>query len=600
MLKNQIKLYAIMTAILVALLGQSYVTFFEKQKDEMIYNKYNEFAFAIKKNLSTTIEQKEKATMALALSLVNDIDLANRLHNKQIPKHYFKPLINNYKTDTLYKNIWINIINKDYKSICRSWTHLHGDNLSTRKDLQYVMKNNKPLSSIGINKYDLVIKAIVPITLKGKVIGALEMLSHFNSIAQKLIENGIEPVLLLDPSYKEKILYPFTNTFIDSYYVALKNASQPLLQYLQEHGIKNYWKDGYKLENSKLIISYPLINYAHATYGYFIISKNSNSLAKLEDEFFIFQKTMIGGIVILSLLIVLGFYMYLHIRRQKLYYQNIIDSSTNIVLIQHQERFIDANKRFFSYFTKCQSIEDFHFIHVSLEKLFVDEEGYLCKKMGEKSWFEYLKETNQASKVKMQIYKKDFYFNISISKIMADEDKYTVILSDITEEELSKKELEKLTITDPLTHIKNRRYFERKLHDEMVRSSRYKEKLSLVMFDIDHFKKVNDEHGHDIGDSVLKEYTSFISSHLRTTDIFCRIGGEEFIIIFPHISRDMAIIIVEKLRQAIEEHKKVLPITMSFGVVEYDQIENQETLFKRVDTALYRAKETGRNKVVMG
>lgn len=120
------------------------------------------------------------------------------------------------------------------------------------------------------------------------------------------------------------------------------------------------------------------------------------------------------------------------------------------------------------------------------------------------------------------------------------------------------------------------------------------------MFDIDHFKQVNDKHGHSVGDEVLIQYTKMVKSHLREVDSFCRIGGEEFIIILPHATKDEACQIAEKLRSKTEFSKKVVPITMSFGVVEYILGEDIEFILKRVDEALYGAKNSGRNRVVAG
>ena len=120
------------------------------------------------------------------------------------------------------------------------------------------------------------------------------------------------------------------------------------------------------------------------------------------------------------------------------------------------------------------------------------------------------------------------------------------------------------------------------------------------MLDIDYFKEVNDKHGHGIGDEVLVEYTKLVLSHLRDADVFCRIGGEEFMIILPHTAKHEAQKIAEKLRILIEDYKKIIPITVSFGVVEYVLGEDIELICKRADDALYKAKDRGRNRVVVG
>jgi diguanylate cyclase (GGDEF)-like protein len=305
---------------------------------------------------------------------------------------------------------------------------------------------------------------------------------------------------------------------------------------------------------------------------------------------------------ILLLIVTITFiYLYFKEKKDKEYYKNIIDSSANIVVIAKKDGLVNSvNKKFFKYFDKYKSLEEFIEKNGSIDQYFVEENGYLKKEMDGQKWLEYLIEHNNAdNKVKMLIDGDEHYFTIGASKVK-DKDEYSIVLASITDEEKYKKKLEELTITDPLTGIKNRRYFIDALEAEIERAKRYNHNLSLIMFDIDHFKLVNDQHGHDVGDEVLKEYTKLISSELRKNDAFCRIGGEEFIVILPHVKLSFAVMVAEKLRESVEEYKKVLPITMSFGVVEYRSGEDKDELFKRVDNALYEAKENGRNRVVAG
>lgn len=118
------------------------------------------------------------------------------------------------------------------------------------------------------------------------------------------------------------------------------------------------------------------------------------------------------------------------------------------------------------------------------------------------------------------------------------------------------------------------------------------------MFDIDHFKKVNDEFGHDVGDSVLKELARIIKKNLRQIDIFCRVGGEEFMIILPETEEKNAYQISEKLRKIVESHSKesIPKVTISLGIAQFFKNDDKDNLLKRVDNALYKAKENGRNQ----
>jgi len=164
------------------------------------------------------------------------------------------------------------------------------------------------------------------------------------------------------------------------------------------------------------------------------------------------------------------------------------------------------------------------------------------------------------------------------------------------------KEIEVLSVTDQLTGIFNRRKFVEMMSKEVERKARYGSDFSLIMFDIDHFKNVNDTYGHDIGDFVLKKLTHTIAGLLRNSDVFARWGGEEFMILAPEISLDNSVILAEKLREAIEniDFSPVPKVTSSFGVISTSTVVSQsfEFLTKSVDEALYEAKHTGRNKVI--
>jgi diguanylate cyclase (GGDEF)-like protein len=215
------------------------------------------------------------------------------------------------------------------------------------------------------------------------------------------------------------------------------------------------------------------------------------------------------------------------------------------------------------------------------------------------NWVEYLVlNKSQENKVKLNLYGEIRYFSISASVISEELGHFAVIMSEITQQENYKRELEYLSTTDALTRIGNRRYFQMKLQEEIARSKRYKTPLSMILFDIDYFKQVNDQFGHDVGDQVLAEYADIIHDLLRENDVFCRIGGEEFVIISPHTALEDARVVAEKVRHVVKESKKIVPITMSFGVVEYTMTESLESMFKRADQMLYKAKELGRDRVV--
>lgn len=161
---------------------------------------------------------------------------------------------------------------------------------------------------------------------------------------------------------------------------------------------------------------------------------------------------------------------------------------------------------------------------------------------------------------------------------------------------------EELSTTDALTGIFNRSKFEYELSQEIKRLKRYDvETFSLVLFDIDHFKKINDEHGHLVGDNVLQKLTREIQNSLRTTDVFARWGGEEFVIIMPLTKLENGLKAVEILQSKILSMNCTLveKVTCSFGITQYKDGDDINSILLRVDNAMYKAKQSGRNCIIV-
>ncbi|MFH0784322.1 MAG: GGDEF domain-containing protein [Pseudomonadota bacterium] len=163
------------------------------------------------------------------------------------------------------------------------------------------------------------------------------------------------------------------------------------------------------------------------------------------------------------------------------------------------------------------------------------------------------------------------------------------------------QQLEESAIHDPLTGLKNRRYFAHVFHDECARSLRRKEALTLLFLDLDHFKRVNDDHGHHFGDVALKETSRFLKQQCRPYDTIVRWGGEEFIILLRATDEPAAMHFSERIRLGIQnELDPDLPfsMTISIGLAQYHDNDTLEALTDRADQALYHAKQTGRNRVI--
>ncbi|QXE91162.1 diguanylate cyclase [Geomonas subterranea] len=166
------------------------------------------------------------------------------------------------------------------------------------------------------------------------------------------------------------------------------------------------------------------------------------------------------------------------------------------------------------------------------------------------------------------------------------------------------EQLKRLTNIDHLTGLFNRRYLAEVLEAEFFRARRNRESLSLVMVDIDFFKQVNDTYGHQNGDLVLSSVAGLVQQQMRAYDSAARYGGEEFALVFPGTSLNGGVVAAERLRQAVLDFSfppplEDLTVTVSAGVATYPspQVDNIDSLFRRADEALYRAKQNGRNRV---
>jgi diguanylate cyclase (GGDEF)-like protein len=169
-------------------------------------------------------------------------------------------------------------------------------------------------------------------------------------------------------------------------------------------------------------------------------------------------------------------------------------------------------------------------------------------------------------------------------------------------------DLEHETFTDPLTGIYNRRFMEQRLTEELSKARRYNFQLSILLLDLDYFKRVNDEHGHQAGDQLLIEISAMVNAQLRDSDILARYGGEEFLIIAPNTGPAEAALLAERLRARTEAQgflkdyegirQAELNITVSIGLASFgDDIDNEEILIGTADRNLYQAKNDGRNRI---
>lgn len=186
----------------------------------------------------------------------------------------------------------------------------------------------------------------------------------------------------------------------------------------------------------------------------------------------------------------------------------------------------------------------------------------------------------------------------------AEHEALALLLARTAAHALITSELEEQSITDAQTLAYNRRYLLPRLREEMERSTRNAEPLSILLIDLDHFKRVNDRHGHAVGDALLRVFADLVREHVRSIDVLVRRGGEEFVLIMPNTDEIAADLVAERLRTrlcaqplAVREGLSI-PQTISAGVATWDGHESPEALDERADMAMYAAKEHGRNRVM--
>ncbi|MDW7671365.1 MAG: diguanylate cyclase [Bacillota bacterium] len=282
------------------------------------------------------------------------------------------------------------------------------------------------------------------------------------------------------------------------------------------------------------------------------------------------------------------------LEHQRSYIRTVLDFQESMVIVTDGQMVVDANQRFRQFFNLAEEKDLFY-----LENVFQHlNEMPDFHRFKESDWEKTMDE-EQKIIITDADSGEERYFHMKAARFPDQPHLKIISLTDVTELEHERQYYQQLAIIDPLTQIYNRVQFNRSLAEEIQKSRRFHTVFSLVMFDIDCFKQVNDTYGHQLGDKILVELTDVVNEHIREIDIFARFGGEEFIILAPETDLRGAEILAEKLRQEIEafsfSHSD--PMTCSFGVSMYKNNDQADDLIKRVDDRLYRAKNRGRNQV---
>ena len=284
--------------------------------------------------------------------------------------------------------------------------------------------------------------------------------------------------------------------------------------------------------------------------------------------------------------------------------KSILDAQDNIIIVTNKENITNVNKKFLQFF----GVDDFDkFLETkkNIFDFFIEEFGFITKNkiIKQESWLRYIKdlpEVDRIVKIKNYLHEERI-FTINVDYYENKEHYYVFSLTDITQIKEKSNLLEYQASHDKLTGLFNRNKFDEFYSKEIKRSKRYSTNLSIIIFDVDNFKSINDTHGHHIGDIVLKEVSQIILTYTREQDIAVRWGGEEFLILLPNTDLNGASVVAEKIRVNIFENlftELNLKVTASFGVSELKEEDSDENLILRTDKFLYEAKNAGKNRVI--
>ena len=547
--------------------------------------------------------------------LVNIANEATTQKRDEVRAELLRSFMTFFSNKKLYSLEGMHIFDKNGHSLLRFHQPTKHDDpiVNLRSSLQNMLKDFSYKKGLEIGVYKESYRFQYPLFYDGEFVGSYEYSISFKALMKemkKFYEN--QYIMLLKAQEIDAVASKET---IQKRYLKVKTASQEFyfqstlyqdgfekerLAYLlnlkelsevlnaKESKVIDY---RFKGDNFNLVVKV-IYDISGKHIGYMLVNMDNNNINSFRHELFI-------NIFLASLLSLMAFLYLVRQIRNRTYVRELINLQQDMLVVTNGEKIRDTNEallKFFGY----KTLKEFEAEHSCICDFFIEEDGFLQKYNDGVIWTKYLLQyPDEKHKVKMR--------DISDNKIKVFELEHEtfksinnifILFRDITDEFDKYNELMNRANYDSLTNIFNRSSFEHYLKMELERSSRDGGIFSLIMFDIDHFKLVNDEYGHDVGDVILKELSALVSEHIRDIDIFARWGGEEFMIIsITNIAHSEAF--AEKLRKVIEENEftHIPNITCSFGVIQYHKGDTSETIVKRCDNMLYSAKKSGRNCV---
>lgn len=617
-----------MLAITFVIIG----VYIDDQQEKLQQKAYTNKTQEIQDLVKTLIENKQEKISLITLSLAQDDKLKKALLNKNNQLSY-DDYLNALARASDFKNIWLHIIDEQGRSFYRSWTQKHGDNiLDKRLDLQQMFKNPKPMQTISTGIYDLTFKSSVPIYDNKKFIGVFETIAKFNSIAIKLKQKNIEPVFLVDKSYHTQLKRPFTQTFLDDYYVANLNANPERIQDIKQNRLIQYshqpLHSSYYVDQQKqqLITYYELPNLKNEPMGHFFFFY---PLDKIENDQLLANKFSLYFYAAIGYLFFLIIYFYQLNKREKIqitefnqrltesvhqktrqlthqkyFLQNVIDGVSDSVVVYDKNLSITLkNKAAEQLIGLTSSSKQYsHGVNENSQNHDYLETVIKCLKSAkpEKTVHHFI-DQNQTSR----------YFEFTVTPLVDGSGQLNSVIQlgheitnylDIQEQlQQQKNDLDFIAYHDPLTDLPNRILFLDRLNQAIHQAQRNHDKVALLFIDLDRFKEINDSFGHASGDLVLIECGKRLKKSIREIDTVARLGGDEFTILIDELKTNNVIInvvkkIIKTLSDPIIVNENIFHITASIGISIFpNDGTDANQLLQNADAAMYQAKEDGKN-----
>lgn len=570
-------------------------------------------------NLSNSIFDNTINTKKI-IDIFKKANSSNDEEKLKIREELYIALIHNYENFKNYgiQQLHFHLPNND--SFLRFHApKIYGDNLTNiRESVKFVNTNKIPIIGFEEGRIFNGYRYVYPLFDENKIhIGSVEISSsllYFKEVFENNNNSHIDYILKKEvvekKVYKEQLTNYIRYSSFDKFLIQTnivnydinckhKDEKEYALKRVSENkkfstkidnleGFYDIYIHNFKTFSINFI---PMLNdFKSEKVGYIVIFSESDYFNYILDSYII-----ILMIIILTSILV-GYLFYKKekskefIKKKSLEYKFILDLYENLVLVIDKNKIINANSKFLEFYN-IQNIDD-NLEKIQLDKIFKYQNNTLC--------YEDINSNlngNEISIINNNGTEK--FFNIYIHKFEFD-NKYIVELIDITEYKNNTLQLEKKALYDQLTNTYNRHYFENKLQQEFEKIGNKKNSLSLIMFDIDHFKLINDKYGHNIGDESLIFLSNLIKNNIRVNDILCRWGGEEFMILSEK-SLEKTVIMAEYLKKNIDEQSmnsdKIPHFTCSFGVISLHGLNSIKEGIEKVDKLLYKSKREGRNKV---